>query len=62
MADGICNNCGTSLAGEFCHRCGQREIDEWKSLSSIARQFWNELATLDFKTVRSVARLSIALT
>ena len=57
VADGICNDCGALLAGEYCHRCGQREVDEWKSLGSIARQFWNELVNLDYKTVRSVAAL-----
>jgi hypothetical protein len=57
VADGICNNCGARLAGEFCHTCGQREIDEWKSFRSIARQFWNELVSFDFKTVRSIAAL-----
>jgi hypothetical protein len=57
VADGICNNCGTTLVGEFCHRCGQREVDEWKSIGSIARHVWNELVSLDYKTVRSVAAL-----
>ncbi len=57
MADGICDNCGTPLQGEFCHRCGQREVDEWKSLGSIAQRFWDELISLDFKSVRSVAAL-----
>ena len=55
--DGLCNDCGAALVGEYCHKCGQREVDEWKSLGSIARQFWNELVSLDYKTVRSVAAL-----
>ena len=57
MADGICNDCGTALVGEYCHRCGQREVDEWRSFRSIAGHFWNELVNLDYKTVRSVAAL-----
>ncbi len=58
MTDGICNNCGASLLGEYCHRCGQKEADtEWHSLSSIARQFWDELVSLDFKALRSIAAL-----
>lgn len=57
MADGICNNCGATLAGEYCHRCGQHEIDEWKSFGSIARQFWDELVSFDFKTIRSLGAL-----
>lgn len=60
MADGICNACGAALAGEFCHRCGQREADtDWRSAGAIARQFWNELVNLDFKTVRSLAALFV---
>jgi Protein of unknown function (DUF3667) len=57
VADGICNDCGTALVGEYCHRCGQREVDDWRSLGSIARQFWNELVSFDYETVRSVAAL-----
>ena len=57
MADGICNDCGAALLGEYCHRCGQREVDEWKSFGSIARHFWDELVSLDYKTVRSLAAL-----
>ena len=58
MTDGICNNCGVSLLGEFCHRCGQKEADtEWKTLPSIVRQFWDELVSLDFKAVRTIAAL-----
>ena len=58
MADGICSNCGVSLLGEYCHRCGQKELDtEWRSLSSIGRQFWDELVSLDYKSVRSLAAL-----
>jgi hypothetical protein len=58
VADGICNNCGAALLGEFCHRCGQKEADtEWKSLPSIVRQFWDELVSLDYKAVRTIAAL-----
>jgi len=54
MADGICNNCGATLAGEFCHSCGQREADtDWRSFGDIVRQFWDELVSLDFKSVRT---------
>ncbi len=58
MADGICNNCGASLAGPYCHRCGQKEADtDWRSFGSITRQFWTELVNLDFKTVHTVGAL-----
>lgn len=58
MADGICNNCAATLAGPFCHQCGQREVDvEWRSIGAIGRQFWRELVSLDFKTVRTIGAL-----
>jgi hypothetical protein len=58
VADANCNNCGAALLGEFCHRCGQKEADtQWKSLSSIVRQFWDELVSLDYKAVRTIAAL-----
>lgn len=31
--DGLCRNCGTELAGEYCHACGQ-------SARSLRRPFW----------------------
>jgi hypothetical protein len=58
VADGICNNCGATLAGEFCHCCGQREADtDWRSFDDIARQFWDELVSLDFTSARTVGAL-----
>lgn len=58
MADAICNNCGASLAGPYCHRCGQKEADtDWRSVGAIARQFWDELISLDFKSVRTMLAL-----
>ncbi len=53
-----CANCGTSLTGEYCHGCGQKRIDaDWQSVPRFLRHFADELAHLDFKTVRSVAAL-----
>ena len=58
MADGICNNCGATLAGPYCHRCGQKEADtDWRSLGDLARRFWDELVSLDFKSVRTMFAL-----
>ena len=57
MADLVCNNCGAALLGPFCHQCGQREIDEWRTIGAIVRQFWDELVNLDYKAARSVAAL-----
>jgi uncharacterized protein DUF3667 len=58
VADGICNNCGASLLGAYCHRCGQKEADtDWRSLGAIARQFRRELVSFDYKSARSVVAL-----
>lgn len=58
MADGICNNCGASLLGEYCHRCGQKEADtDWRSFGAIARQFWDEFVSFDYKSARTVLAL-----
>jgi hypothetical protein len=59
VADGICNNCGAGLTGPYCSRCGQKEADtDWRSLGDIAREFWDELVSLDFKSVRTIFALS----
>jgi hypothetical protein len=53
-----CRNCATPLAGEYCHACGQKRIeDDWHSIPRFLRQFSSELLALDFTTVRSVAAL-----
>ena len=53
-----CENCDTLLAGEYCHACGQKKIDEdWQSVPRFLRQFIDELINLDFKSVRSVGAL-----
>jgi len=57
VADLVCNNCGASLVGPFCHQCGQREIDEWRSIGAIVRQFWDELVSFDYKSARTVLAL-----
>jgi len=36
VADGVCNDCGTALVGEYCHKCGQREVDMAAMLLSVA--------------------------
>jgi RNA polymerase subunit RPABC4/transcription elongation factor Spt4 len=38
VIDGICENCGAHLVGDYCHLCGQREIDgDWQSIGAILR-------------------------
>lgn len=52
-----CGNCGTPLAGDFCHSCGQKAEAPPETLAGLARQFWEDLSSLDSKTLRSVVRL-----
>jgi hypothetical protein len=53
-----CANCGTSLIAKYCHVCGQHRVrpDEL-SVAHFVTQFGNELAHLDFKTLRSLVSL-----
>jgi hypothetical protein len=58
VRDGLCNNCGARLVGPFCHHCGQKEIDdEWRSAAAIGRHLWDEIVSVDSKTVRTLAAL-----
>jgi|GEM_PF-149093 len=34
-----CLNCGTELAGPYCHRCGQRGVDANRSLRALAADY-----------------------
>ena len=55
---GVCANCGEALEGEFCHSCGERQTgSDWLSVAPFIRQIGNELITLDFKSVHTVAAL-----
>ena len=58
MIDGLCENCGAHLVGDYCHLCGQREIDgDWQSIGAILRHFWDELVSFDFKTAHTLVAL-----
>lgn len=51
-----CLNCGTSLLGDFCHECGQKQMDlKHKSLRYVVGQFLNAMYFVDgkfFKTFK----------
>lgn len=53
-----CANCGTGLRGDYCHACGQTRLpaDDLSVVRFLTR-FGNELAQLDFKSVRSLVAL-----
>ena len=53
-----CPNCGSQLLGDYCHDCGQKQVDaEGLKVGRFLRQFGNELISLDFKSVKSLAAL-----
>jgi hypothetical protein len=59
VAPDACQNCGTSLTGEYCHHCGQRRIaDDELSVSRFVHELRDEVVHLDFKTLRSLRALA----
>ena len=54
---GRCANCGTLLAGPFCHQCGQEASHRLDSLGSFLRHGVSGLLHLDGLTLRSVRDL-----
>lgn len=56
-AGGACPSCGTALAGDFCHACGERNpAAEDRSLRHFFREVADEF-TLDSKAARTVRLL-----
>lgn len=41
-----CQNCGTPLAGEYCHRCGQRDLPQLR-LRDLGRHFLETVLDVD---------------
>lgn len=57
MEDKICGNCGTAMAGEFCHACGQRGIGKIEFLKMIRESLvrFLDLDTGIFHTIRDLS-------
>lgn len=49
-----CLNCGAVLAGEYCHICGQRDIDPRASLWHVLGEFAQESLELDGRLPRTL--------
>ena len=50
-----CPSCGTALAGEFCHACGERRhSDERFSLRHFLADAWEDVFDLDSRALRSL--------
>lgn len=52
-----CENCGTALAGPFCHRCGQHDIDVHRSFGHMALEALENLFHWDGKFLRNIVTL-----
>jgi hypothetical protein len=52
-----CHNCGVSLVGRFCARCGQEDRPLDPALADVAGELVHELSSLDSRVLRSVRRL-----
>jgi len=52
-----CENCGTPLAGPYCHKCGQHAIDYRRSFHHLAHDVLENLFHFDGKFLVSVAWL-----
>lgn len=52
-----CLNCGTTLEGPFCSRCGQRAIGAYPTVSDMIGDAWQELSGWDGRLARTVRLL-----
>lgn len=52
-----CRNCGTTLAGPYCHDCGQRSESRLVPVRALARAAVEELLTLDVRLLHTLRRL-----
>jgi len=58
MTSGTCANCGTHLAGPYCHGCGQAEhASHPATLGHLFHELTHELLHVDGKIWRTVAAL-----
>lgn len=52
-----CRNCGETLLGAFCWRCGQEAADFHRPLRSLAADFFDNVLNLDSKLLRTIGPL-----
>jgi hypothetical protein len=57
MSDSLCANCGTPLAGEFCHLCGQRAGHLHLGFREFFHEAFHELAHFDGKILLTLKTL-----
>jgi Protein of unknown function (DUF3667) len=49
-----CRNCGASLVGPYCSRCGQRDIDYHQSIGTVFRDFLDSFLAFDGKVIQTL--------
>ena len=50
----ICRNCSAELTGEFCHACGQRDVEMKVPLKDLFHEFADEFLSFDARIFRSI--------
>ena len=54
---GVCDNCGQSLQGEYCHICGQHERSYIRNVFSLISEILGELGSWDSRLLRTMVPL-----
>src|SRR5262249_30553261 len=49
-----CRNCGASLVGPYCSRCGQRDVDYHQSFGTVFRDFLDSFLAFDGKVIQTL--------
>jgi hypothetical protein len=55
--DGGCLNCGATLVGPYCHRCGQEAVDRRRSLRALLSDALGDLFSFDSRILRTAGPL-----
>jgi hypothetical protein len=58
MVDGACLNCGATLAGPYCHECGQYATTGRYTLRRLANEHYNFFGKINSDIVRTFVRLA----
>ena len=56
-ASGACANCGETLAGEYCSRCGQRAVNLQRPAIDLLSDAVGDLLNLDTRLMRTLRPL-----
>lgn len=54
-----CENCGTSLAGDYCHTCGQKGVFLRRPVIGLAQDIVVETLSIDSRLFRTIRKLFI---